>query len=112
MIGGAIFITGLIFLIPLLYINPFPEQKNNIYLETTGFYSFVRNPIYFGEILWSLGWAIMFLSVIGVALVPIGWAGILFLIMLEEEDLERKLGKPYMKYKKHVQGRIIPGLPV
>ena len=111
-LGGVIFVIGLIFLIPLFYINPFPTPNNNIHLLTTGFYSIVRNPIYLGEILWSLGWAIIFLSVIGIALIPLGWVGLLFHIMLEEEDLERKLGKSYIKYKNQVQGRIIPGLPV
>jgi protein-S-isoprenylcysteine O-methyltransferase Ste14 len=111
-IGGLIFIIGVIFLIPLFYIKPFPEHIEDIKLVTTGFYGIVRNPIYLGEILWTLGWAIIFGSIIGVALVPLWWGGLLFHVMLEEEDLERKIGQPYLNYKLNVRGRIIPGLPL
>jgi protein-S-isoprenylcysteine O-methyltransferase Ste14 len=111
-LGGIIFAIGLIFLIPLFHINPFPAPDGEIKLVTTGFYSIVRNPIYLGEILWSLGWAIMFRSVIGIALVPFWWGGLLFHVILEEEELERKLGLTYTEYKSRVRGRIIPGLPV
>ncbi len=54
----------------------------------------------------------MFRSVIGVALVPFWWAGLLFLVFIEEESLERELGQAYLEYKKRVRGRIIPGLPI
>ena len=111
-IGAIIFSIGLFFFIPLFQINPFPSQNEKKILVTSGFYKIVRNPIYLGEILWSIGWAIMFQSIIGIALVPIGWVGLLFHIIMEEEELERKFGKSYMKYKNQVQGRIIPGLPI
>jgi protein-S-isoprenylcysteine O-methyltransferase Ste14 len=81
-------------------------------LRTTGFYGIVRSPIYLGEILWCLGWAIMVRSAIGVALVPLWWFGLLILITIEEESLERSLGQIYLEYKKRVRGRIIPGLPI
>ncbi|UCE36545.1 MAG: TSUP family transporter [Thermoplasmata archaeon] len=111
-VGGIIFVIGLIFLIPLFYINPFPAPDEKTKLVTTGFYGIIRNPIYLGEILWSLGWAIMLRSVIGVALVPFWWGGLLFHVILEEEDLERKLDQKYLKYKTRVRGRIFPGLPI
>jgi hypothetical protein len=60
----------------------------------------------------SLGFAIMFRSIIGVALVPAWWAGFLFIVLAEEESLERTLGQPYLDYKQRVKGRIIPGLPI
>jgi protein-S-isoprenylcysteine O-methyltransferase Ste14 len=40
------------------------------------------------------------------------WAGLLILIMIEEESLERALGQTYLEYKKRVGGRVIPGLPL
>jgi protein-S-isoprenylcysteine O-methyltransferase Ste14 len=83
-----------------------------IELVTTGFYGVVRNPMYLGEILWSLGIAVVFGSVIGVALVPIWWIGLLFHVIMEEEDLERRLDYQYLEYKRMVKGRIVPGLPV
>ncbi len=72
----------------------------------------MRNPIYFGEILWCLGWAVLFRSGIGVLLVPLWWIGLLFHTLSEEEHLERILGQPYLDYKKQVRGRIIPKLPL
>lgn len=111
-VGGIIFAVGLIFCIPALYIKPFTAPDKKIELRTTGFYGIVRNPIYLGELLWCLGWAIIFQSVIGIALVPLWWAGFLFHIVIEEESLEREVGEPYLKYKKQVPGRIIPGLPI
>ena len=111
-VGAAMFLVGLVFLIPLLQINPFPVPDEPKNLVTTGFYSIVRNPIYLGEIMWSLGWAMMFGSVVGIALVPLWWGGLLFHVFLEEEDLERKLDGKYLEYKERVTGRIFPGLPI
>lgn len=111
-VGGFIFMVGLIFLIPILQINPFPSSRDRIILNTTGFYGITRNPIYLGEILWTLGWSVIFGSIIGAILVPLWWAGLLLNIVLEEEELERNIGQSYMKYKERVEGRIIPGLPI
>ena len=41
-----------------------------------------------------------------------GGQGLLILILLEEDALERGLGDSYREFKKHVKGRIIPGLPI
>ncbi len=112
LIGGALFVAGLVFMSALLTIDPWPAPDEPVSLVTTGLYSVVRNPVYLGEILWSLGWAVMWHSIIGIALVPLWWAGMLLHTMLEEEDLERRVGKPYLEYKERVQGRIFPGLPV
>ena len=110
-VGGFIFIVGILFCSPALSIKPVTAPDKTITLKTKGFYSIVRNPIYTGEILWCLGLAIYFQSVIGVALVPIWWLALLFHIVKEEESLERELGEAFRNYKKQVKGRIIPGLP-
>jgi protein-S-isoprenylcysteine O-methyltransferase Ste14 len=112
LIGGALFVLGLVFMSALLTIDPWPAPDEPVGLVTTGLYSVVRNPVYLGEILWSLGWAVMWHSIIGIALVPLWWAGLLLHTMLEEEDLERRVGKDYTDYKERVKGRIFPGLPV
>ena len=111
-LGASIFAIGLLFCLPGLTIRPFTAPDERIELKTTGFYGIVRNPIYLGEVMLSLGWAIMFRSTIGVAVVPLWWAGLLFLVLIEEESLERELGRPYLEYKERVRGRIIPGLPI
>ena len=77
-------------------------------LYTRGLYSFVRNPFYLGEILLSLGMAILFRSVIGLLLVPVWWAGLVLHILIEEENMELALGPRYLEYKARVKGRIIP----
>ena len=113
LIGGIIFILGLYLgLSPCFSIRPLNSAEKGMNLSTTRLYRFVRNPIYLGEILWCLGWAIMYRSVIGVMLVPLWWMGLLLLIAIEEENLERSIGQPYLEYKKQVRGRIIPGLPI
>ncbi len=81
-------------------------------LKTTGIYGIVRNPIYLADILFSLGFAVMFRSVIGIALIPIWWAAFLAIVLVEEASLERALGKRYLDYKQQVNGRILPGLPI
>ncbi len=111
-LGGILFLAGLVFSLPALNIRPFTAPDENIELKTTGFYGIVRNPIYLGEILWCLGWSIIFRSIIGIALVPTWWIGLLCVVLVEEKALERELGKPYLEYKARVRGRIIPGLPV
>jgi protein-S-isoprenylcysteine O-methyltransferase Ste14 len=111
-IGGTIFLTGIVFTLPAWSIRPFTTPNGDISLKTTGFYRILRNPIYLAEVLWCLGWSIMFRSIIGVALVPFWWASLLSLTLIEEGSLERELGQPYLDYKKRIRGRIIPGLPI
>lgn len=112
LVGGVVCLIGFAFCLPAFLIKPFNSANNTTKLMTSGFYRIVRNPIYLGEVLWSLGWAILFRSTIGVCLVPLWWAGLLFLIIIEEENLERALGQSYVEYKQRVRGRILPGLPL
>ncbi|MBU3947806.1 MAG: isoprenylcysteine carboxylmethyltransferase family protein [Proteobacteria bacterium] len=112
-IGAPIFIIGFILgLAPCFLIKPLNIAEKDMAFVTTSVYKYTRNPIYLGEILWCLGWSILHGSVIGVALVPIWWAGFLFLTIIEEESLEHALGTNYLDYKKKIKGRIIPGLPI
>ena len=103
------FVLGLA---PCFLIKPLNVAEKDMGLVTTSLYKYTRNPIYLGEILWCLGWSILNGSVIGVALVPIWWAGFIFLTLIEEESLEHALGTKYLDYKKKIKGRIIPGLPI
>ncbi len=111
-VGGIIFVTGLVFLSAARYINPWPAIDQRYRLVTTGFYGIVRHPMYLGEILWTLGWSIMWGSVLGVAMVPVWWGALLFHSVLEEEHLDQRFGKDYAEYVERVPGRIFPGLPV
>jgi protein-S-isoprenylcysteine O-methyltransferase Ste14 len=111
-IGGIILAVAVVFALPALSINWRTAPDPNMVLKTTGIYSLVRNPIYLADILFTLGFAILFRSIIGLALIPIWWAAYLALVLVEEASLERTLGQRYLDYKRQVKGRIIPGLPV
>ena len=110
--GGVIFAVGLVFALPVFAIRPITGPAAGVSLKTGGLYGIVRNPLYLSDVLWCLGLAVMFRSEIGIALVPVWWAALWLLTMIEEESLERTLGQPYIEYKQRVRGRIIPGLPL
>jgi protein-S-isoprenylcysteine O-methyltransferase Ste14 len=111
-IGGIIFLAGMAFLSAARYINPWPVIDQQYRLVTTGLFGVVRHPMYLGELHWTLGWSIMWGSVLGVAMVPVWWAALLFHSVLEEEHLDQRFGKEYTEYTERVRGRIFPGLPV
>lgn len=111
-IGLPIFILGLVLMAAIVQIRSWPAPDKGVRLVTTGFYGVVRHPCYLGEILWALGLSIMLGSIIGISLVPLWWAGLLFLTVLEEEDLERRMASEYEAYRERVRGRIFPGLPI
>jgi protein-S-isoprenylcysteine O-methyltransferase Ste14 len=111
-IGGIFLAAALIFAVPALSINWRTAPDHKMLLKTTGIYGIVRNPIYLADILFSLGFAVMFRSILGIALIPIWWAAYLAIVLVEEASLERALGQPYLDYQQQVKGRIIPGLPV
>ena len=111
-IGGIILTTAMFFGIPALSINWRTAPDSKMVLKTNGIYSIVRNPIYLADILFSLGFAVIFRSNIGIALIPIWWIAFLSLVLVEETSLERVLGQVYLDYKQRVKSRIIPGLPI
>jgi len=111
-LGGILLAIACFFGVPALSINWRTAPNSKMVLKTTGIYGIVRNPIYLTDILFSLGFAVMFGSIIGVALIPIWWAAYLAIVLVEETSLERELGQRYLEYKRQVKGRIIPGLPV
>lgn len=111
-VGGVIFGLGMVFALPAFVIRPITGPAAGVSLKTRGFYGIVRNPLYLSDVLWCLGLAVMFRSEIGIALVPVWWAGLWLLTIIEEESLERTLGLPYIEYKQQVRGRIVPWLPL
>ena len=111
-IGGIIFVLALaIGAHPCFTVKWWSPPATGMNLRTIGIYSLVRHPIYLCEVLWFLGWAIMFRSVYGIALAPVWWITFLIHALSEEADMERALGKKYLDYKKKVRGCIFPGLP-
>jgi hypothetical protein len=81
------------------------EERHIGKVESNINQSIQRSPI-------SLGFAVMFRSIIGIALIPIWRAVYLVIVLVEEVGLERALGQLYLDYKQQVKGCIIPGLPI
>ncbi len=111
-IGGMLLLVALGFAAPALSIKWWSAPGEGMTLRTAGVYAVVRHPIYLSEVLWFLGWSIMWRSVYGLALAPVWWLAFLVHALSEEASLERTLGEAYAEYKRKVRGRILPGLPV
>jgi protein-S-isoprenylcysteine O-methyltransferase Ste14 len=112
-IGGAIILLSFaVFTGPVLFIRWWEAPKEGMTLRTTGVYGVVRHPIYLGEMLWPVGWSIIFGSIYGLALTSVWWLAFLLHALSEEAELERTLGSEYQDYMKKVRGRIFPGLPI
>jgi NTE family protein len=108
-VGGAILLAALIFEVAgFLPAREFEEKDAQVRLKVGGFYSIVRHPMYVGDILYALGIAFIFCSVIGVAMLPVWVSAFTFLLTIEEELLEERLGDTYKEYKKMVPGRLVP----
>lgn len=76
------------------------ENVGAVRLATWGPYALMRNPLYFGNFLIGLGWAVM----AGFWAVPVFIAGFIILYVMiiipyEEEFLTKKFGVEYENYK-------------
>ncbi len=111
-LGGMLIVAALVFGVAAFLVKWWKAPDKDVVLQTTGVYGIVRNPIYLTDLLFSFGCALIFGSVIGVALMPVWWISFLLVVMMEEQSMERALGQKYLDYKHQVKGRIIPGLPV
>jgi len=69
----------------------------------------VRNPVYLGQLLAALGFALFFGSWIGILLLPVWTICFLVAIRIREEHLERTLGRVFLEYEARVPGRLVPG---
>jgi protein-S-isoprenylcysteine O-methyltransferase Ste14 len=68
-------------------------------LITTGIYSIIRHPMYFGFILWLIGFPILFEGYFSMILAMLFIANILFWRHLEEKELEKRF-TAYSDYRK------------
>ena len=98
-LGFVIWITGIIHLGTSFHALPRAKK-----LVTSGIYSKIRNPIYFGGALVSLGlviyvWGIPILFLILLILFILGIIMQYFRIKAEEKVLTNKFGNEYLKYK-------------
>jgi protein-S-isoprenylcysteine O-methyltransferase Ste14 len=79
-------------------------------LVVTGFYRFVRNPMYVSLLAIILGQALLFGEARLIVLAGLAWlASHIFVVKFEEPRLEREFGAQYAVYKNNVP-RWIPRL--
>ncbi|MBY0273835.1 isoprenylcysteine carboxylmethyltransferase family protein [Candidatus Binatia bacterium] len=110
-VGVGIVALSLATMAPLLRIRPLTRPDEVETLRTSGVYGMVRHPGYLANVLWGLGWAVLFGSTIGVLLTPV-WAAVFWLhALIEEEALQRAYGNAYRDYMARVPCRLIPGVP-
>jgi len=112
-IGGLIIaLSSLIIIVPIFVVRWWAPPVKGMKLITSGIYRYIRHPIYFFEVMWFLGLAIMFRSLYAVYLAPVFWFIFFIHALAEEAELENVLGNEYIEYKRKVPGRIFPFLPL
>ena len=80
------------------------RKRGGRVLVTTGIYSVLRHPSYFGFFWWAVGTQMVLGNVISfLAFVVILWSFFAGKIRREEELMCRSLGKPYLDYQKQVK---------
>ncbi len=112
-LGASLFLLGIFLIFSALFqlglpnaFNP-PQKKRKLGKE--GVYAVLRHPIYLGEFLWCLGWAIIFKASWAILVTPIWLFMLLTIALLEEKLLEREYGEEYRQYKQKV-AFFIPGI--
>ncbi len=111
-LGSIIFIFAVAFSILTMYQLKKGEGKHSTRkMQTTGVYGIVRHPMYFGDVLWPIGWSIIFNAGYALALTPLWFILRLSFSILEEEKLiADRYGEEYVRYQQKVPKRIIPGI--
>ncbi|MFP3908737.1 MAG: methyltransferase family protein [Halobacteriota archaeon] len=111
-VGGAILLFSIVFSLLTFYqLKRGEGTHSSRELQTTGVYGIVRHPMYLADVLWPVGWSIMFNAGYALALTPLWFILRLSFSFLEEEKLiADRYGEEYVRYRQKVTKRIIPGL--
>jgi protein-S-isoprenylcysteine O-methyltransferase Ste14 len=99
-LGAAILLVTLPFTLAVLRIVPWTAPNAAEPLRTNGWYGVVRHPLMFRDSFWSLGWSLIFGSIIGVALTPVWLAICWMMAVVEEERLVSVYGDSYRRYQR------------
>ena len=91
-------------------IGIIPGGKAGNTVINTGIYGLVRHPIYSGNILWSLGIALILRAKYALIYVPIFIILSIILTLAEENGLVEDFGEKYKEYKKKIKWRLFPYL--
>lgn len=82
-----------------------PRQQTaytRLLLRTGSLYSMIRYPFFVAGLLFTIGAAINFNSLIGLVLQPVWWAAFLLLLRVEARQLRRDLGGYFEQYEKRL----------
>jgi protein-S-isoprenylcysteine O-methyltransferase Ste14 len=89
-------------------LTPYPRPRDSARLRTHGVYRWVRHPVYSGLLVGAFGWALVWLSVAGVAYALA--LGVFFdRKARREERWLRERFPEYAEYERRVR-RLIPGI--
>jgi len=111
-IGGALRITSRITLkkAGFTIVNSYKLQiVGGHRLITNGIYSYIRHPLYLGEMTRNLGFAILFSSLYGLVVMILANIFLILRIEIEEKMLIAEFGSEYEEYKKKTK-KLIPNL--
>jgi protein-S-isoprenylcysteine O-methyltransferase Ste14 len=89
-------------------LTPFPRPRQAGVLVEHGSYRLIRNPVYAGLVMITVGWSLMHGSVIGLVL-SVAFAGFLDLKSRREEELLAAAFPGYEAYRRRTK-RFVPGL--
>jgi len=106
-VGAVLCLASLFFAFPGLGTGIYTRPTSNEPLKTDGLFGIVRHPILFANIIWPLGWSMVFGSWIGVALVPAWFLLVYLMSFIEEDRLIEVYGNDYVEYRRRVP-RLIP----
>lgn len=105
-VGLPLFLTGVLMLALAIWQIGLPAAstppKRGRELVTGGIYRRLRHPIYLGDILWPIGWAILFKASWALAVTPVWVVLLLIIAILEEKMLAEAYPEEYKEYKKRV----------
>jgi protein-S-isoprenylcysteine O-methyltransferase Ste14 len=85
------------------------EVQKEHHLITSGPYRFIRHPSYCGLLMMSLGVAIGYASLIGLAGVLLLLPGLAYRMQVEEKLLIAQFGPAYQEYASHTK-KLLPGI--
>jgi len=106
-VAGLVCLVALYFSVPVLGSKIYTRPTITEPLRTDGHYGIVRHPILFANILWPLGWSVIFGSWVGLALVPVWFYLVYLMSFIEEDRLVETYGDDYRRYREQVP-RLIP----
>ncbi len=107
---SLIFVSSAIRILAQKKIGVSPGLQEKRELVTTSIYKIIRHPLYIGNLLFAVGWALIFKAVFALLFTPVQVIGYLAIIFFEEKELEKEYGEEYREYKKKTPGRLIPNI--